>query len=92
MQTTLDRNKGYNDGIECCADDCAVVLARPTLREELEQKLGHGTKQPLIVEEDVGPCPSSCEVIQGILDPDDECQHCSLISLTMGEAPQYLRK
>lgn len=89
MQTTLDRQKGYNDGIECCADDFAEAIQ--PLREELEQVVGHELIEPIIIEED-GPCPNTCLVIQGIADPDDECPHCSLISLTMGETPQYLRK
>lgn len=94
MQTTLDSKKGYNDGIECCADDFAeLIQVKITIKKELEQVVGHELISPIIIEdEDECPCPDTCPVIQGIADPDEECHHCSLISLTMGATPHYLRK
>jgi len=90
MQTTLDRKKGYNDGIECCFDDYAEFAVE--LKDELEEQLGFEVNYPIIIEDDDSPCPDECPVIQGIADPDDECPHCSLLSLTMGSEPPYLRK
>ena len=89
MQTTLDKNKGYYDGFEACFDDYALFI-KLDLKEELEQAVGHGLIAPLIIEED-SPCPTTCFVVQGIIS-DEECEHCSLISLTMGYAPPHERK
>ena len=92
MQTTLDSKKGYYDGIECCFDD----YAEPNLLDELEEKVGQSLNEPIIIEsvvdDEESPCPKECPVIQGIADPDDECPHCNLESLTMGETQPYLRK
>ena len=86
MQKTLEKKKGYNDGIECCFNDYAdPPLEDSDLIEELEEQLGHEAQYPVIVEDDDSPCPDSCPVVQGIADPDDECPHCSLVSLTFAQ-------
>lgn len=83
--------KGYYDGIECSFDD--YVFDQLDLKEELEQAVGHELIAPLIVEEyEDFQCPDECVVIKGLEHPDNECPHCSYLSLTMGHTPPYLRK
>lgn len=90
VQITFQKYKpNYFEAGECCANDYAVPVR--SMKDELEQLVGHEVKSPVIVEEDGNPCPASCEVVRGLVS-DEECLHCGSYSLTMGYTQPYLRK